>query len=1136
MKIELTDEQKAAVFAPVGENLVSAAAGSGKTKVLSERIAYELTSGDTSIDRLLIVTFTRAAAAQMREKIGEALEEAYREKPSAHLKKQLSLLPGADICTIDSFCIDLLRKNFFVVSVPPDFTVADENEMVILREEAVLEVLEEEYEKGDEGFLALSDSVGKGKNDENLKNIILKVYSFTRGFADPEAWLDRAVRAHLAGSDENNALYNMLKREIREQLKDFGDMLHDAKKCAEEWGVDAYAQVFESECLSFERYLCDMEKTEEGIGLFEFGNFKGKKVDPSYEAEKISLQNMHDGAKKFFRKIVASCSILAGERGVSYSKTEALVRCVRSFSEKYTEEKLKRKELEFCDCEYLALKALEESGEAVEELRKKYDEIYIDEYQDTNPLQDTLFTLISRKAWGEPNLFIVGDVKQSIYRFRHSDPELFSNKAKTFGKDGKSRKMILSKNFRSRREVLDSVNCVFEKIMREGTGGVDYNSEHALRHGMPFIEYNKNKSELYILTDEAEDGEDELKKEQKEARVAAGIIKKMMDEGFMVSDKGRMRKMEYSDVAVLSPSISGKADMIANVFNLMEVPVYCEAEQNFFDTLEVRTVISLLKALDNPLSDIPLASVMRSGVFSFDENELLSIREEGLDKPFYENVLSKAAEESPIGSKCKKFVETMDKWRELSYVISLERLISRLIDESGYYSFVGALPGGGARQENLRQLAHLAGSYEQTQYKGLYNFVRYIDKTIACEGKVETEKVKQSDAVLVTTIHKSKGLEFPVVIVIGCGNKFNEKNSTSDLILSPEGGIGLVEKDIKRRIKYKPGEYKAISMMIKRAGHAEQMRLLYVAMTRAKEKLILIGTEKNYDKKSPVWEEYRSGREMSDYLITEINCYLDYVMSSIDFKYWDMFVVNELPPICEKKESREAAEREYTPVEDVIYRLSYAYPYDGIKNIPSKMSVSEIKKLSMDEEAVFLYNSKEEKRVPSFMKKDNRLSGASRGTAYHRVLELIDVNERNVQGAIDTFLQKGLITKSQAESVDKDKIEKFLSSPVAGIMRRAKKVWKEESFTMTINARDVFIEGEDEKIVVQGTIDCLIRDENDRLILLDYKTDFYNEPEEVGEKYIKQLELYELAVFDAFGQKCDKKYLYLLHKNDIIAL
>lgn len=1139
MEIQLTEEQARAVYAPVANNLVSAAAGSGKTKVLSERIVERLKSGDTSIDRLLIVTFTRAAAMQMRERIAKALEKEYKKNKSEKLKRQLSLIAGADICTIDSFCIDLVKRNFFRVGVAPDFNIADDNAMAILREEVIIDVLEEMYSKGDENFFKLAESVGRGKNDNALKEMILKVYDFSRAFENPNKWLDEALLSHKAESAENERLFDTIAKEIEEQLKDLREILYSAKREAEYAGIDSYTSVFEVECLSFDKYLNKpVSEIGDGFNNFEFGTFSRKKTDESAVLDKAYLQSLHNEAKDFFGKIKGLFEIYTSPRGISYPKIAALIECVKLFEEKYMAEKLMRKELEFSDCEYLALKALNASEEAVNELRDKYDEIYIDEYQDTNPLQDALFTLISREARGEANLFIVGDIKQSIYRFRHSDPMLFVQKGKRFEEDEKGCKMLLTRNFRSRGEVLDSVNCIFERIMREGTAQVEYDDEHRLKCGAKYIEYNQNKSELYILDSDTEADDEELvelAKEQREALVAAKRIREMIDEGFMVSDGERMRRLKYSDIAVLSPALKNKADMIASVFSAMDIPMRCTEVKNFFDNLEIRTAVALLKAVDNPLCDIPLASVMRSPIFSFTENELMAIRLNGRSVPFYENVKSEAEKEGELAKKCQRLIDTLSLWRDEAYVSSTEKFVTRVIDESGYYSFVGALPGGGVRQENLRKFLSIAASYEKTQYKGLYNFVRYIDKTIETGGNAEGEADTTDEAVLVTTIHKSKGLEFPVVFVIGCGNKFNDKDASSAMIINPVGGIGLVEREADRRIKYKTAEYHAVSMLIIRESHAERMRLLYVAMTRAKEKLILIGTAGNYKKQSAQWDMYSSGKKMSDYKVRSINNYLDYVAGSIDNRYWTVTRVDKLPEIIEAVEAEEKDDKEKKRIEEVIYRLSYLYPFDGVKNIPSKMSVSEIKKKSYEsEDSVSFFDEEAVKRVPAFLKEDEKLTGATRGTAFHRVMELIDLNEADVKNAIEGFVEKGFMTRMQADSIDVDKIEKFLKSPIAERMRKARRVWKEASFTIALDAKDVFENGEGEKICVQGTIDCLFEDEDGKIVLLDYKTDYYTDPEEIGKRYKKQLELYEIAVFNKFLQNCDEKCLYLFHKGDII--
>lgn len=1143
MAVQLTEEQRAAVEAPLRENLVSAAAGSGKTKVLSERIVRRIKSGDTTIDRLLIVTFTRAAAAQMRERIAKAIEEEYKKTGLHSLRRQLSMIAGADICTIDSFCINLVKKNFFRVDVPPDFVIADNNEMKILREEVLIEVLEEMYESHDEGFLLLTEGLGNGKTDNDLKDAILKAYMFSRAFEDPDKWLDDSLKFHMAGSNENNTLYDIIKSELSDRIKELGEMIDRTVEETENAQVGSYLSIVEGEKERFDRMLrcCPVENLGEALNNFKFSSFQGGKRKGEEELAEVKkyIRSLHDDSKDLLKNINKLYDTYCEERGVSYPKIEALVKCVKTFDRIYTEEKLSRKMLEFSDCEYLAYKILDTCDEVCDELREKYDEIYIDEYQDTNPLQDALFTKMSRKERGEPNIFIVGDVKQSIYRFRHSDPRVFAEKAKSFGKDDSTCKMILSKNFRSRREVVDSVNCVFEKIMREGTAQVEYDEEHRLKCGAEYIEYNQNKSELYILKDKYdEDDEDELlESAQREALVAAQRIKELVDDGFLVSDGKSMRPVRYSDIAVLSSKINNKAEAVMKVFSLMGIPVYCETSQNFFDVPEVQCIISVLRCVDNPLCDIPLAAVMRSPIFAFSENDLVSIRSTGRDKPFYENVCEAAKEKTPLGRKCGRFIKSLDDWRQTAQVVSLERFVTRVIDESGYYSFVGALPGGRERQANLRRFMALAADYERSQFKGLYNFVRYIDKTIENDGEIEADVCHGGDSVLLASIHKSKGLEFPVVFVIGCGWSFNDKDSHDTLIMSPECGVAVTEREAGRRVKFKSAEYSAVSLRILRDSHAEQMRLLYVAMTRAKEKLIMIGSASKYDEQSSNWGLYTQGRTMSDYKIRSMKNYLDYICNSVDEKYWDINFVDELPNLNGQEEECADWEREHKTVEEVIYRLSYQYPYDGIKNIPSKMSVSEIKKMSIDtEESAQFYKASHVKRIPSFMKEDEKLMGANRGTAYHRVMELIDLNETNVKRALESFVEKGFMTASQAECIECEKIEKFLSSPIADRMRKAKKLMREESFTIAIDARDVFDEGENEKICVQGTIDCLFEEENGKIILLDYKTDTYTDPNEIIKRYKKQLELYEVAIFSRFGQKCDEKCLYMFQDGDIIEI
>lgn len=1140
METRLTEEQAEAVSAPLAENLVSAAAGSGKTKVLSERIVKRVKSGDTSIDRLLIVTFTRAAAAQMKERIAAALLSEYKVTRAKSLKRQMSLVPGADIMTIDSFCIDVVRKNFFRADVPPDFAIADGNAMRILKDEVLEDVLETLYGEGNEAFLSLAESVGNRKNDEALKKMIFSLCDFISSLAEPDKWLEDAVSAHDAQSGKNAALKAVLADEITGCLEDVGEDIDTLARFAEDAGLDSYVPVLKTESVRFKSFLSDFKKSRGGeiFSSFEFGGFQGKKAPAELSEAKKSVLSEHDAIKKAFKKASQLYEAANAPWGVCFEKVRALCGAVKLFRKEYLNEKLARKELEFSDCEYFALKILSESEEAAEELRKKYDEIYIDEYQDTNPLQDALFSLVSRKSSGEPNLFIVGDVKQSIYGFRHSDPTLFSHKAETFKETGAARKMVLTKNFRSRREVIDSVNCVFRKIMRKDTAGIEYSGEHTLVCGAKYIEYNKNKSELYILAnDSAED--DELKREEMEAVLAASKIKEMLASGFMVSDEGVMRKARFSDFAVLSRAINGKAGMITRVFELMDVPCECGADRDFFSSMEISGLCAFLSCIDNPLSDIPTASLMNSCAFSFTENELLEIRLENRSENLYKNVVERAKKGDALGEKCKAFLDKLDFWRGRARVMRVEDFLSLIYDETGFYSFVGALPGGAARQENLRELLKIAEGFEKTQYKGLYSFVRYLERTIEAGGGADNES-ERGDRVLITTIHKSKGLEFPVVIIIGCGAKFNESDSASELILNPKGGMALVETDLKRHIRYKPPEYRAVSLFTRRDAHAEQMRLLYVAMTRAMEKLIVIASVKDPEAALEAGEKMSSGH-VTSHKIREMTTYLSYILTilppnSPQTPPWDIHLLHELPPIVRRAEPLEEVFEECGNEDEILRRLTYIYPYQREKNMPSKMSVSEVKRLVADSEPSVPLFETEVRRTPSFLKKKEKLSGASRGTAYHRVLELIDLNEKDVNDAIARMRRSGLISDEEAECVKTADIEAFLASPLAEMMRNAKKIYRETSFTMPASAKAIFNSGGNEIVMVQGTIDLFFETKKRQIILVDFKTDVYNSPEEVAKKYKKQLELYELAIFMRFSQKCEKKYLYLFHKNDIISI
>ncbi len=1133
MELRLTEEQRAAVSAPVSENLVSAAAGSGKTKVLSERIVKRIKSGDTSIDRLLIVTFTRSAAAQMRDRIYQALKKEYEASRSKRIKDELSMVAAADICTIDSFCIDVVRRNFFRLGVPSDFTIADGSEMKMLAEDALTEVLEECFAEGTESFLKLADSFGKGKNENALREAIMEVYRFSSSFAEPEKWLDDAVAMHEKDSSGNAALRKILTDEAALKLADVRRILVRAAEKASNASLDGHAEVFFDEIRRFDGLFKD-DNIKRGFEAFSFGSFSGKKTPKELTAVKDELLAMQKSAKDVFASALEIYEAAEDRGEGTHDEIEALCACVKKFRAKFFEEKVSRRELEFSDCEYLAYKAVSESCEAADELRDKYDEIYIDEYQDTNPLQDAFFSAVSKKSRGEPNLFIVGDVKQSIYRFRHSDPTVFSEKVKSFSDGDGKRKMILSKNFRSRRDVVESVNSVFERIMREDTGGVEYDESQRLACGAAYVECSLDKSEIYLIDSEAGE-EDELAREQKEALAAAHKIKEMVEAKFPVSENGRMRPARYSDFAVLTKAIAGKADMITKIFDLMDIPSVCSAEKDFYTSAEIRTAAAVLKAVDNPLGDIPLAAAMRSPFFSFSENELAEIRVSNRRCPFYENVAEYAKKDCELGKKCAEFVEKLRLWREKSSVMDVESFIDLILDESGYYSFVGALAGGAARQENLRTLMNIAAAFENTRYRGLFSFVRYLEEAMDSGAGAEAAEDHSEDSVKIMTIHKSKGLEFPIVILIGLSSPFNNRDAQGTMILNRKYGIGLIKSDAKRRIRYKTPEYRAIALSILKESRAEQMRLLYVAMTRAMEKLIMIGTVKSPEELLEKAKESSEERPES-YTVRQMNDFLSYVLPSAELRedLWDIKIIDELPAILEPQ--REEAEAgEYFENEEVTRRLSYTYRYESVMSMPSKMSVSEIKRMDLDEDAVLMYPEYSARRVPMFAKEKGKLQGAARGTAYHRVLELIDLNEKDVKAAIANMAERNLIDIDEAEAVDEKKIEAFLKSPIADMMRNASKVMREVPFTMMLDSKDIF-ESDGEKVMVQGIIDCLIENADGSLVLLDYKTDRYGEPREIGEKYKKQLELYETAVFMKFSQKCDKKYLYLFYKDDIIEL
>ncbi|MCX7714671.1 MAG: helicase-exonuclease AddAB subunit AddA [Clostridia bacterium] len=1164
-----TNEQKAAIDTAGCNILVNAAAGSGKTAVLVERIIKKVTKDKIDIDNLLVVTFTNAAAAEMRERIGAALTQKLHENPyDKDIRRQLILLSHADITTIDAFCLNVVRNHFHLLDIDPNFMIADGNEIKLLKEETIEELFSELYEKGDEGFLSLAKMYSANRNDASFARIITDIHEFTQSLAYPERWLDEKAKMFACEKDFSDSIWikSILRRaEITldecivkyRQTIDYmrfgvdkdGDM---AEKLEKKWGK--YWSNINSELNFFIwlKELCKKGWDELYRGILEcvFERVSGCKAD---EEEVERVKGIRNEVKDIFEKRIKSIindNLEAIEHVIEkemYPIVEDLVRVVKLFDEKLMEKKKKRGILDFSDIEHFCLELMTDGdglSDVALELREKYAEILIDEYQDSNELQEEIFSKISDGK----NMFMVGDMKQSIYRFRNTDPTLFKHKNETFStEDGAiNRKIILAKNFRSREGVLAAANELFEKIMSDDIGEITYNEEHRLNVGANYPPCENGecagKAEYYVINTEQEQPLEweEIKSIELEAKFVAKRINELKNRNYMVFDKekGKYRKLENKDIVVLLRSVKTSAKIYSDVLNQAGIEAFAESE-GYFSKNEVKMILSLIKLIDNPRQDIPLLAVLRSPIGGFSDNELADICD---GNGVYEAFEQRAKNDDALGEKCKKFKEKLLRWRKYAKYMSSDKLIWTLYAETGLYSFVGGLPGGEERQANLRLLFERAKKLENSGFKGLFHFINLIDKMIERDAEMSPAKLigENHNVVRIMSIHKSKGLEFPVTIISGMGKRFYKTVPSERIVLHKDLGFGMDYINYEKGYTYPTVTKHAIRNQAELENLSEEMRMLYVAMTRAREKLIITATAKNLDVHMKNW--YKSDSDKAD--ILSAGSFLHWSAPiAAKSEFWDFRVLDigevletnqELPDIMQ------TVRRDRSNV-DVKALFEYKYPFAESVRLPSKISVTEIKRRLREEAedaqslaAVGLIEK------PAFLCED-KLTQAQKGTALHYVMQNIvlkeAMSEDYIKMEIERMMNDGKLSKAEGASIDVNRIASFFRSNLGKRMLRAKNVKREVPFEIGISACEIEKNlGEhykDEIVILQGIIDCYFEEE-DGIVLVDYKTDYYQNKDEIANKYCLQLSYYERAIKDITRKMVKEKYIYLFFKNDMI--
>ncbi|SPZ51137.1 ATP-dependent helicase/nuclease subunit A [Sarcina ventriculi] len=1252
METKWTDEQLLAIETRGKNLLVAAAAGSGKTAVLVERIIKIITDDNNpvDIDKLLVVTFTNAAASEMRERIGDAISKKLEEMPdSKMLQRQLALLNKSNITTIHSFCLDIIKNNFHLIDLDPGFRIGDETECTLIKQDVLIELFEDKYDKEDEGFLNLIEAYCTNRDDERLKEIVLKLYNFSMSGPWPSVWLrEKAQEFNINSLDEleKASWYKVLKESLYLDLNNAKNGLDEAIKiCEEDSDLAPYLLTLKPELNGIENAInslnLNLEQIYKAIKDIEFAyRIKTVKKGLGDELDKKKVKSLRDDVKKKINQIkggVFSVSLDETLNGIKnmYPIIKSLTELVIEFSDRYVKKKMERVILDFNDLEHLCLKILtcnDENGEVyassvAQKFREKFEEVLVDEYQDSNNVQETIISMVSRKDLDNPNVFMVGDVKQSIYRFRQAKPELFLEKYNSYSEEDnkKNRKIMLYKNFRSREEVIKGVNFIFKSLMSKTVGELDYTDKEALNLGASYDEINKDNVyfqdnefidldkievsealELHILdkSSDFEDGKNEINDEDDkendneedlsavaiEARIIAKRIKELINPSdgkcFMVFDKNlnRYRKITYKDIVILLRSTKNWADTIVEELSFGGIPVYADINTGYFQTIEIRTIMSLLHIIDNPMQDIYTIASMRSPIFAFTSEELADIRILNRDNYFYLNVKDIAEDvyderiNKSLKDKCVYFIEKIGSWREKSLYMPIDEFLWYLYSDTSYYGYVGAMVNGIQRQANLRILFQRAKQYEQTSFKGLFNFINFINKLRKSSGDLGTAKIlgENEDVVRIMSIHKSKGLEFPVVFLSGCGKQFNLRDINDSLLFHEELGIGADCIDIKKRIRYTTLQKYAIKKKFELETLSEEMRILYVALTRAKEKLIITGSSSNLQKDIDTC--YKAGvKGFNKVIPSELlkqKSYLKWIMTAL-IKHKDGDILrqgkNEFVEISDDLSSwkinfhkksdfgtenvEDSIEKKNISILSLNYsnfevdegirkRLEFRYKYRDVCSVPSNISVSDIKRAEeeiFEPQAENLFSEEKNRKKPKFIMEEKGLSKAEKGTAMHFVMQKLDLNKVNllneIKEQIKNMFEKGLITKDEEESINIFKIQKFFKSNLGQRLLKAykenKQVFRELPFITEIPVKRIEKDLIDkifnnEKLRLQGIIDCFF-EEDDGIVLLDYKTDYVEngKEKEILDKYKVQIDLYTETLERVIGKKVKERYLYL---------
>ena len=1213
--------------------------GSGKTAVLVERIINKVLNEKINIDELLVVTFTNAAASEMRERVLDAIYKKLEEEPeNENLQKQITLLNKASICTIDSFCLEVVRNYFYELeNISPNFRIADTSEIELLKQEVIDDIFEEKYEKEDEDFTKLINIYTSYRDDTPLKDLVLKIYSYIQSNPFPEKWLNDKIEIFnledKLEEDFSNTIWGKeLLKEVREIVVDSITALNRIEKhLSVEPELEKFWQTIRSDIEQLETLKEHTNSWEDAYTIannLEFITWPRKSSNLEIKEKAKEVRDEVKEKIKNISKKILICNSKEANQDIydMYLVLKKLENLILEFQTEFSKRKREKNIVDFHDIEHFALKILlktDEEGkieksEIAKKYQNKFKEVAIDEYQDSNLVQEYILTAVSNNK----NIFMVGDVKQSIYKFRQAMPELFLSKYDTYKKkeekgENDDLKIQLFKNFRSKKNVLDFTNIIFQDIMSNQLGDILYDKEEYLNLGANYPEINQNqKTEIHIIQTKEQEGETQNFDEENErkqidstandnnniqndeeveehiedieleARFVANKIKELIENKFQVYDrkKEKYRDIEYKDVVILLRATSKSAPIFEQELINLDVPVFSDSSQEYLDSIEIQTIMSLLKIIDNPIQDIPLVTVLRSPIGKFTDDELIQIRLSDKKDNFYTCMQkAKISVDRKLSDKIEQFLNNLDNWRKEQEYLALDELIWKIYSDTGYYNYVSLMPNGMLRQANLRMLFERAKQYETASFKGLYNFIHFIEKIHLSSGDLGAAKIigENENVVRIMSIHKSKGLEFPVVFLSSTGKQFNLMDLNESILLHQEMGIGVKYIDYEKQVQYDTLSKAAIRNKILTETLSEEMRILYVALTRAKEKLYITGIQKDYDKVKEKMmgqiEQYPLNDEnkINSILLKKYKKYLDWIMLVYMYEKENITDIAELH-IHNKSELLKLLEKsndedidviglldnynlndlsvKFKSIEDIQNVVESKYKYEASITIPTKTSVTELKELANENNRVrravenfssdeYSESSYDKFEIPKFMKNEEqeKLTGARKGTLLHLCIQKLEIGKNyeisDIKGLVNNLKDREIITQLEAENININAIMKFTKSDIWEELKNAKEVHREEPFYMTIPAKEIYKKDVEEKILVQGVIDLYYIDKNNNLVLLDYKTDYLeNGAEELIQKYDSQLQLYKKALEDALNRKVDKIYIYSTYLGKAIKI